>query len=72
MRGIGLEDIILVRIANHNREPFIVSSRIFPRVFLRIGLKFPSDREDFHSEMYILLSLVLFGSYGRGVKVGNK
>ena len=34
-------------------------------------MKFTSDRENFHFEMYILLSLLLFGPYGRGEKMGK-
>ena len=49
-----------------------MSSRICKRVFIHIGLKFISDREDFLVEIYILLSLVLFGPYGRGEKVQTK
>ena len=49
-----------------------MSSRICTPLFIHIGLKFPFDREDFLVEIYILLSLVLFGPYGRGEKVRNK
>ena len=35
-------------------------------------MKFPSDKEDFLVEIYILLSLVLLGPYGREEKVRNK
>ena len=68
---MGLEDIILVIIVNNTRESATVSSRIRPRVFLQIGIKFPSDREDFYFGMYIFLSLVLLGPVGRGAKLGN-
>ena len=50
----------------------MVSSRTLPRVFILLGLKFTSDREDFIVEMCILLSLVIFGPCGRGKKVGKK
>ena len=50
-----------------------MSSRICKRVFIHIGMKFPSDREDFLVEIYIyFLSLVIFGPYGRGEKVQTK
>ena len=49
-----------------------MSSRIFTRVFIHIGMKFLSDREDFLVKIYILLSLVLFGPQGKGEKVGTK
>ena len=64
-----MEDIILVSIVNHTRESSIVSSKIYPRVFIQIGLKFTSDRGDFLVGMDILLSLVLFGPCGRREKV---
>ena len=72
MWGVGLEEIILVSILNHTRYPYIVSSRRCTRVFLQIGMKNISDREDFHVEMYILLILLVFWPCGRGAKVGNK
>ena len=72
MQGIVSEDILLVGIVKHTGWSAIVSSRICPRVFLHLGLKFPSDREDFLVEIYILLSLVLFGPYRRGEKVQTK
>ena len=59
-------------IVNNIAESAIVSSRICTGVFLHLGLKLPSDREDFLVEMWILLSLVLFGPCGREAKVGNK
>ena len=66
MLWIGLEDITIVRIVKKTGKSDIVSIRILPRLFLQIGLKFPSDRGDFLVEMYILLSLVIFGPYERG------
>ena len=41
-------------------------------LFLQLGLKFPSDREDFLVKMCILLSLIILGPCVRGSKVGNK
>ena len=72
MLGFRLEDILLVIILKHTGELDIASSRRFPRVFLLIGLKFSSDREDFLVKMCIFLSMVLFGTCGREEKVGNK
>ena len=72
MWGIVLEEIILVSIINHTGESEIVSSRIFLRVVLHLGMKFTSNREDFYVEMYIFLSLVPFGPCGRGANLGNK
>ena len=46
-----MEDILLVIIIKHTVELFVVSSRICPRVFLHLALKFPSDRQDFLVEM---------------------
>ena len=66
-----MADILLVIIIKHTEESSIVFSRIFPILFLRLGLKFISDREYFLVEMCILLSLVIFGSCGRGAKVGK-
>ena len=43
MWGLGLEEIILVSTVKYTAESAIVSSRRFPRVFIHIGLKFPSD-----------------------------
>ena len=62
MLGVVLEEILLVSTVKHTVESSIVSSRICPRVFTYLGLKFPSDKEDFFVEIYILLSLVIFGS----------
>ena len=70
--GIGSEDILSVSILNHTGESSIVSIRICPRVFLHLVMKFPSDREELLVEMYILLSLAIFGPCGRGKKVRNK
>ena len=67
-----MEDILLVRIVNHTGESYIVSSRRCPIIFLRIGLKVHSDREDSLVEICILLILVLLGPCGRGEKVGDK
>ena len=50
----------------------MVSSRRCPRIFPQLGLKFSSDREYLHVEIYILLSLVIFWTCGRGEKVVNK
>ena len=67
-----MEYKLLVIIVNHSGYSTIVSSRICTRLFLHIGLKSPSDREDSLVEMCILLSLVLFGPCGRGEKSGKK
>ena len=72
MWGLVLEEISSVNIVNHTGDSVIVSSRICPRLFLHIGPKFPSDREGFFVEIFILLSLVLLGKCGKGAKVGNK
>ena len=61
-----------MRIVNHTGDSSIVSIRICTRVFIHIGLKFISDREDFLVEIYILLSLVLFGKFVRGEKVQTR
>ena len=66
MCGLGLEDIILVRTLKYAGEPDKVSSRICPRLFTHIEMKFTSDRKDFLVEMYILLSLVPFRPFGIG------
>ena len=44
MWGLGLEDILLVSIVKHTGDSVIVSSMIFPRVFIHIGMEFTSDR----------------------------
>ena len=67
-----MEEILLVSIVNHTGNSVIVYSRICPRVFIHIGMEFPSDREDLLVEMCILLSLVIFKPCGRGEKLGNK
>ena len=72
MQGLGSEEILLVSTVNNTGESAIVSSRIFPRVFIHLGLKFASDREDLLVEMCMLFSLENFGPCGRGSKVGNK
>ena len=72
MWGLGLEYITLVSIVNHNGESSIVRISIFPRVFLQLGLKFNSDREDFLVEMYIYLSLDILRPRGRGEKARSK
>ena len=51
--GLVLEYIILVSTVNQTVESATVSIRIFLIVFLHIGLKFTSDREDFLVYMYI-------------------
>ena len=58
MRGLRLEDILLMNIVNHTGESAIVSSRGCSRVFIQFSLIFTSDREDCLVEMCILLSLV--------------
>ena len=58
-----MEEIILLRIVKNIGESAITSSTRCTRVFFQIGLKFPSDREDFFVEMYILLGLVVLGPY---------
>ena len=70
--GLGLEEKLLVRILKHTGESSIVSMRRCPWVCFKLGLKFTSDKENFLIKMCILLSLVLFGPFGRGSKVGNK
>ena len=67
-----MEEILLESIVNRTEDSEIFSSRIFLRAFFQLGLKFPSDREELLVEMYILLSLELFGTCGRGEKMGNK
>ena len=42
----------------------IVFSRRFTVVFLQIGMKFISDREDLFVVIFIFLSLVHFGPFG--------
>ena len=61
-----------MRIVNHTGESSIVSIRRDSRVFLQLGLKFTSIREEFHVDMYIFLSLVLFGTYGRVEESGKE
>ena len=63
--------VLLVISLKHTGESDIVPSRMCLIVFLHIGLKFASDREDFLVEMFILLSLVIFGPCGRGEKLGK-
>ena len=53
MLGIWLEEKLLESIVKNTVESGIVSSRRCPRVFLHIGLKFTSDREDFFAEFCI-------------------
>ena len=72
MWGLRLNEILLVRIVNNTGESAILSSRIFPRVFLHIGLRFTSDREEFLVEMFILLSQALFCTYVMGAKVKKR
>ena len=59
MWGLGLKEVLLVIILKHSGESAIVSSKIRLRVFIHLGLKFPSDRETLLVKMVILLSLVL-------------
>ena len=62
-------------ISNHYKAHWRVRhslNMICPRVFIHIGLKFPSNREDLLVEMCIFLGLVPFGPCRRGEKVGNK
>ena len=66
-----IEVIILVRTLNHSGESAVDSSSICPREFLQLKLKITSDMEDFLVEVFILLSLVLFGPYGRVSRVGK-
>ena len=61
MWGLGLEEIILVSLVKYTGDSTTVSSRRCPRVFIQLGLKFTSDKEDFLVEIYIFLSLVLLG-----------
>ena len=67
-----MEEILLVSIVNHTVESAIMLTRICPIVFPPLGLKFPSDKEDFLVEVCILLSLVIFEPCRRGAKVKNK
>ena len=55
---VVLELIILARNLNHTRESSTEFSRICPRVFLYLELKFTFDKEDFLVEMFIFLILV--------------
>ena len=72
MRGIELEEILLIITVNHTGYSAIVSITVCSRVFIHIRLKFTSDREDFLAEIYIMLSLVIFGPCRRVKKVENK
>ena len=63
---------LLEKVVKHTGESAIVSSRICPRLFLLLRLKFIFDREDFLDEIFILLGVVIFRPCGRGAKVGNK
>ena len=72
MLGYLLGDMLSVIIVKHTAESVIVSSRRCLILFLSFVLKFPSDREDFHSEMYILLNLIDFEPFGIGAKLGSK
>ena len=69
MLGIGLEEKILERIVKNTGDSAIVFSRIFPRVFLHIKLKFTFDGEELFVEMCILLSLIILGPCVRGAKM---
>ena len=44
MWGLGWWEILLVIIVNHTGYSAIVFSRKYPRLFLQLRLKFPSDR----------------------------
>ena len=48
-----MEDILFVIIVNHTVESDILSTRIHQILFLQLGLKFTSDREDVFFEMCI-------------------
>ena len=72
MLDLGLEAILLVSILNHIGGSYIVYSRSFPRLFIHLGLKIISNKEDFLVEMCVLLSLFISGPCGQGSKVGNK
>ena len=72
MLGLGYEDKLLAKIVKNTGESVIVSSRISPRVFLHIGLKCTSYKEDSLVEMCILLSLVILGPCIRGAKCGKQ
>ena len=61
-----MEHIVLLSIVKHTGESAIVCSRTCPILYVYIGMKVTSDREDFHVEMYIMIILVLFKPYGRG------
>ena len=62
--GIVLEVIISASTLNHSGESELDSSSICPKVFIHIELKITSDREYFLVEVFMLLSLVIFGPYG--------
>ena len=57
---IGLEDKSLVSIVKHTKNSAILSSRRCPIVFLYIGMKFTSDREDFIVETLSSYSNILY------------
>ena len=61
-----------MRIVNRTGESAIVSSRICPRVFIQILLKFPSDREDFFVEMFFLVKLGTFQAIRKRRKSGKQ
>ena len=61
MIGFLLEEKLLASIVKKTEDSCIVSSRRFPIVFLHLGLKFTSDREDLLFEMCIFKSLVVLG-----------
>ena len=50
----------------------MVYSRICSILFLHLGMKFTSDREDLLIEMFILISLVILQLCERGENLGNK
>ena len=67
---IGIK--MLVSIVNHAGESAMVYSRICSILFLHLGMKFTSDREDLLIEMFILISLVILQLCERGENLGNK
>ena len=72
MWGFGLEEILLASIVNHTRDSAIMLSRIYQRVFINVGLKFTSDRENILVEKCIFKCLVIYSPCGRVAKVGKK
>ena len=72
MWDIVWEVIRLTIAVNHTGKSTIDFIRICPRVFIYLGLRFTSDKEDLFFEIRILLSLVIFGPRGRISTVGKK